>query len=209
MDSTLAAFQPDPASGRVYAARRIVRSTDVVPSGRLRLDALARYLQTAAEDDVADAGLAEPMVWLVRRCELRIAALQDLDRVLLDEDVGIDAVAFDDPPPLGIRRAELGYVHDSAVEQGSVIRNSHSAAPGALADQRADFVDPGLARVVNFKRGARDKTAHKYDKHDSVEQRPISLVERAIDEYATLVIGISFGPRPTRVRRHFPPCAGQ
>ena len=47
----------------------------MVPSGRLRLDALARYLQTAAEDDVADAGLVEPVVWLVRRCELRIRAL--------------------------------------------------------------------------------------------------------------------------------------
>jgi acyl-ACP thioesterase len=68
-------FRPEPTSGRVYAARRIVRSTDVVPSGRLRLDALARYLQTAAEDDLADSGLAEPAVWLVRRCELRIRAL--------------------------------------------------------------------------------------------------------------------------------------
>jgi acyl-ACP thioesterase len=75
MDSTLLAFRTEPARGRVYATRRIVRSTDVTPSGRLRLDALARYLQTAAEDDVADAGLAEPVVWLVRRCELRIAAL--------------------------------------------------------------------------------------------------------------------------------------
>jgi acyl-ACP thioesterase len=79
MDSTLPAFWPEPASGRVYGTRRIVRSTDVVPSGRLRLDALARYLQTAAEDDVADAGLAEPVVWLVRRCELRIAALPAMD----------------------------------------------------------------------------------------------------------------------------------
>lgn len=69
------AFGPEPASGRVYAARRIVRSTDVVPSGRLRLDALARYLQTAAEDDLADSGLAEPVAWLVRRCELRIRTL--------------------------------------------------------------------------------------------------------------------------------------
>jgi acyl-ACP thioesterase len=68
-------FRPKPASGRVYATRRIVRSTDVLPSGRLRLDALARYLQTAAEDDLADSGLAEPVVWLVRRCELRIRAL--------------------------------------------------------------------------------------------------------------------------------------
>lgn len=55
-------FRSEPPSGRVYAARRIVRSTDVVPSGRLRLDALARYLQLAAEDDLADSGLTEPVL---------------------------------------------------------------------------------------------------------------------------------------------------
>jgi acyl-ACP thioesterase len=82
MDPTLPTFRPEPSAGRVYATRRIVRSTDVVASGRLRLDALARYLQTAAEDDVADAGLVEPVVWLVRRCELRIIQLPAMgDRV--------------------------------------------------------------------------------------------------------------------------------
>jgi acyl-ACP thioesterase len=75
MDSFPPAFRPEPAEGRVYAMRRIVRSTDVTPTGRLRLDALARYLQTAAEADVAEAGLAEPVVWLARRCELTIRAL--------------------------------------------------------------------------------------------------------------------------------------
>ncbi len=65
-------FLAEPGSGRVFATRRIVRSTDVTPSGRLRLDALARYLQTAAEDDVADAALTEAIVWLVRRCKLAI-----------------------------------------------------------------------------------------------------------------------------------------
>jgi len=75
MDSTQQVFQTEPAAGRIYPARRIVRSTDVTPSGRLRLDAVARYLQTVAEDDVADSGLAEPVIWLVRRCELRIITL--------------------------------------------------------------------------------------------------------------------------------------
>jgi acyl-ACP thioesterase len=84
MDSTLPAFRTEPAVGRVYATRRIVRSTDVTTSGRLRLDALARYLQTAAEDDVADSGLAEPVVWLVRRCKLSIALLPAMgERVIL------------------------------------------------------------------------------------------------------------------------------
>jgi acyl-ACP thioesterase len=75
MTGTQLTFLAEPASGRVFATRRIVRSTDVTPSGRLRLDALARYLQTAAEDDVADAGLTEPVVWLVRRCQLTVRAM--------------------------------------------------------------------------------------------------------------------------------------
>ena len=75
MDSFPPAFVPGPASGRVFQTRRIVRSTDVTPPGRLRLDALARYLQTAAEDDLADSGLTEPVVWLLRRCELFISSL--------------------------------------------------------------------------------------------------------------------------------------
>jgi acyl-ACP thioesterase len=75
MDDPLPEFLPDPASGRVYTGRRIVRSTDVTPAGRLRLDALARYLQTVAEEDLADSGLLAPAVWLVRRCTLAIREL--------------------------------------------------------------------------------------------------------------------------------------
>jgi hypothetical protein len=46
------AFSPYPARGPVFTtAARVVRSTDVTPAGRLRFDALARYLQEAAEDD--------------------------------------------------------------------------------------------------------------------------------------------------------------
>jgi acyl-ACP thioesterase len=66
------AFLPDPAHGRVFGVSRPVRSTEVTPGGRLRLDALARYLQEAAEDDLADAGWQEPYDWLVRRVVLAI-----------------------------------------------------------------------------------------------------------------------------------------
>src|SRR5579875_2014413 len=65
-------FTPDPAAGRVYATSRRVRGTDVTPDGRLRLDALARYLQDAAEDDVTDSGWREPCGWLLRRCVITI-----------------------------------------------------------------------------------------------------------------------------------------
>jgi acyl-ACP thioesterase len=65
-------FLPDPAHGRMFTATRAVRSTDVTPSGRLRFDALARYLQDAAEDDVAGTGWDAPYGWLLRRCTVTV-----------------------------------------------------------------------------------------------------------------------------------------
>jgi acyl-ACP thioesterase len=84
VDSSQPAFATEPAGGRVYFARRIIRSTDVTPAGRLRLDALARYLQLVAEDDLADSGLLSPAVWLVRRCAIAVRAFPEMgDRIVL------------------------------------------------------------------------------------------------------------------------------
>jgi acyl-ACP thioesterase len=66
------AFQARPPAGRVFSTGRKVRTTEVTPAGRLRFDALARYLQEAAEDDLADAGWAEPQFWLVRRISVAV-----------------------------------------------------------------------------------------------------------------------------------------
>src|SRR3974390_3694309 len=66
------AFTAGPAQGRLFTTARLVRGTDVTPDGRLRFDALARYLQEAAEDDVADAGWEAPYDWRLRRCEVAI-----------------------------------------------------------------------------------------------------------------------------------------
>lgn len=71
-------FVPDPPTGRVYTTARTVRSADATPSGRLRLDGLARYLQEAAEDDVADAGLDEPCDWLLRKSSVVIRGYPEL-----------------------------------------------------------------------------------------------------------------------------------
>ena len=58
---------PVPDRGRVFRARRRVRLGDADPSGRLRLDALARYVQDVAADDTDDAGLPDGQAWVVRR----------------------------------------------------------------------------------------------------------------------------------------------
>lgn len=67
-----AAEQPDelvpvPERGRVYSGSRRVRLGDADASGRLRFDALARYLQDVSNDDTRASGFDDPMSWVVRR----------------------------------------------------------------------------------------------------------------------------------------------
>lgn len=62
-----------PVDGRRVVRSRRVRLGDVTPSGRLRLDALARYLQDVAADDVDDAGITG--AWVLRRVALRVGRL--------------------------------------------------------------------------------------------------------------------------------------
>src|SRR5450755_4151829 len=61
-----------PREGRVFAAPRRAGLADCAPSGRMRLDALARWLQDVAYADVDDAGLASGAVWVVRRTRMLV-----------------------------------------------------------------------------------------------------------------------------------------
>jgi acyl-ACP thioesterase len=49
-----------------------VRLGDASPGGRLRLDALARYLQDVSNDDTRDAGYEDEMGWVVRRTAIDV-----------------------------------------------------------------------------------------------------------------------------------------
>jgi acyl-ACP thioesterase len=62
-----------PEQGRVYIQPMRPGLADCAPSGRIRLDGLARWLQEIAYSDVEDAGLALSAAWVVRRTRLRIS----------------------------------------------------------------------------------------------------------------------------------------
>ena len=55
--AALPSFLPLPDTGRVFTGGYPIRRTDVTPGGRLRFDAVARYLQDVAEDDIAQTDL--------------------------------------------------------------------------------------------------------------------------------------------------------
>jgi acyl-ACP thioesterase len=61
---------PIPSRGRRFTGTRPVRLGDVDPTGLLRLDAVARYLQDVASDDAADAGLDR--AWVARRTLIEV-----------------------------------------------------------------------------------------------------------------------------------------
>jgi acyl-ACP thioesterase len=67
-------FVEAPTSGRVFRGSAHVGLADVTPGGRARLDAVARWLQDVAWADVADAGVQDEGLWVVRRMELRVPA---------------------------------------------------------------------------------------------------------------------------------------
>lgn len=62
-----------PAGARTFTDTARPGFADCAPSGRTRLDALARWLQDVAYADVADAGLAQAAVWVVRRTRISVA----------------------------------------------------------------------------------------------------------------------------------------
>jgi acyl-ACP thioesterase len=65
---------------RRFTASRPVRLSDTDETGRLRLDAVARYLQDVASDDWADAGFeSDTHVWVVRRSEVEIESPFETD----------------------------------------------------------------------------------------------------------------------------------
>jgi acyl-ACP thioesterase len=71
-----------PTTGRVYRHAATVGLADVTPGGRARLDAIARWLQDAAWSDVADSGLEDDGVWIVRRLAVHVEQAPRFDEPL-------------------------------------------------------------------------------------------------------------------------------
>jgi acyl-ACP thioesterase len=74
---------PPPEVGRTFAARRRAGLADLDPHGRVRLDALARFLQDVAIDDVQETGWGLPEhLWFLRRIRIDVLSPFLADREL-------------------------------------------------------------------------------------------------------------------------------
>jgi acyl-ACP thioesterase len=122
---------PPPASGRIFASRRRIRLSDRDAGGRLRLDAVARYLQDVASDDVDETGWGAPgHLWVVRRTRIDV-----LDPVLADGEVELATWCSGLAPSAAGRRTSLAGVTGGRIEVESVwIHLGPDARPARLDD---------------------------------------------------------------------------
>ena len=89
---------------RRYSQQRRVRLSECAPDGRVRLDALACWLQDVASDDVADAGLTDDDgVWVVRRTVIEVPSWPRLR-----DDVTVETWASGGGGTVAERRTSVG-----------------------------------------------------------------------------------------------------
>jgi acyl-ACP thioesterase len=71
-----------PDRGRVFTEPARPGLADCAPTGRVRLDALARFSQDIAYADAQEAGLSEMTWWVVRRTRIRVECFPRFGRTL-------------------------------------------------------------------------------------------------------------------------------
>ena len=107
---------PVPLRGRTFSDRRRIRLSDMDAQGRLRLDAVARFLQDVAIDDVLETGWGMPEhLWFVRRIRIDVVApfLSDAEVELTTWCSGLAGIAAG-------RRWSLAGDHGGRAEVDSV-----------------------------------------------------------------------------------------
>ena len=122
---------PLPASGRMFRTGCRIRLSDTDATGRLRLDAVARYLQDAATDDVEETGWGAPEhLWVLRsiRVDVVVPCLDDQRVEITTWGSGFSALA-------AARRWSLEGDRGGKIEVDSVwIHLGPDARPARIGD---------------------------------------------------------------------------
>lgn len=122
---------PLPDQGRRYDDHRRVLLSDTTPDGRLRLDAIARFLHDIATLDNTDAPLVDKGLWVIRSIDIEIFSWpRYLDAVDLTTAVSGTGRAWAE------RRTDLSVRGELLVSAAAVWVNTRpdTGAPASLPD---------------------------------------------------------------------------
>jgi acyl-ACP thioesterase len=146
------ALSPRPAAGRTFASWRRIRLSDMDATGRLRLDAVARYLQDVATDDVAETGWGAPEhLWVVRRYVIDVVTpfLDDREVDLVTWGSGVGAAAAG-------RRTSLTGDRGGRIEADSVWIHLSPDGRAARLEEFGVYAESAAGRAVSTKKALPD-----------------------------------------------------
>jgi acyl-ACP thioesterase len=131
-----------PDAGRRFLGAQRVRLGDISPAGRLRLDALARYLQDVANDDAHDSGIGNPVEWVVRRTVVEVHR-----PAVLREDLELVTFCSGTGPSWAERRTSIRGDAGARIEAASlwVQIDATSGRPRRLGPDFAAVYGPSAA----------------------------------------------------------------
>jgi acyl-ACP thioesterase len=146
--SRVEALVPIPETGRTFRVAYTVRLSDTDATGRLRLDAIARYLQDAAIDDVQETGWGSPEhLWVLRSVRIDV-----LTPFLADAEVGIVTWGSSFSALAAGRRWSLSGDAGGSIEVDSVwIHLGPDARPARIGDGFDGYSQAAQGRVASTK----------------------------------------------------------
>jgi acyl-ACP thioesterase len=147
---------PPPAAGRTFRTRRRIRLSDTAEDGRLRLDAVARYLQDAATDDVEETGWGAPEhLWVLRsvRIHVRRPLLADREVEILTWGSSFGALAA------GRRWSLAGDAGGSIEVDSTWIHLGPDARPARIGDGFEEYAQAAGGRVTSTRLALADPPA--------------------------------------------------
>jgi acyl-ACP thioesterase len=139
---------PRPPTGRTFGVSYKIRLSDADASGRLRLDAVARFLQDAATDDVGETGWGAPEhLWVLRSVRIDV-----LEPFLGDQVVGIVTWGSSFSALAAGRRWSLSGDAGGSIEVDSTwIHLGPDARPARIGAGFDDYAEAAQGRVASTK----------------------------------------------------------
>ena len=140
------ALVPLPPTGRTFRVSYKIRLSDTDAHGRLRLDAVARFLQDAAIDDVEETGWGAPdHLWVLRSVRI------DVTRPFLsDSAVGIQTWGSSFSSLAAGRRWSLAGDAGGAIEVDSTwIHLDGDARPARIGPGFDEYAEAAQGRVTS------------------------------------------------------------
>jgi acyl-ACP thioesterase len=137
-----------PPTGRTFRVAYKVRLSDTDASGRLRLDAVARFLQDAAVDDVEETDWGAPdHLWVLRAIRIDVVRpfLEDASVAIHTWGSSISSLAA------GRRWSVVGDAGGAIEVDSTWIHLDGDARPARIGDGFEEYVEAAQGRVASTK----------------------------------------------------------